>query len=353
MAYDAQVQVVDTKDEVINYQQMSIDKLNTTIVTLKSLTSEYTATSVRSSPDKAQEKSRGTFNNNNGVVVNGLLVSIDIQRMTTPENIWKTQAISHYTAEEISEAKRELWRICGETFIGKMIRRQGSSKTKAELDDISVALNTLSEHDILPTFVASSSMLRHSLLLNENTSNNSNDVILNRLSILEDSINALNINREATKPAGTATDTLSNSIDNSNDQRSSEELWSSVLLKNIPAAGVCPVAESEDVFTSTQNRSSHGTTSNENNGSALAAEIDIVAYGVAKNVRATQLATFLESKGLKVVDCVLLTTYEQARSLTYKITIKAKDFEKSQDPATWPYRISFRPFINRRVKITR
>ena len=184
-----------------------------------------------------------------------------------PITIWKTQAVSHYTAEEISEAKRELWRICGETYIGKMIRRQGSSKTKAELDDISVALNTLSEHDILPTFVASSSMLRHSLLLNKNTSNNSNDVILNRLSILEDSINALNINREATKPAGTATNTLSNSIDNSSNQRSSEELWSSVLLKNIPAAGVCPVAESEDVFISTQNRSSHGTTSNENNGS--------------------------------------------------------------------------------------
>ena len=79
MAYDAQVQVVDTKDQVINYQQMSIDIPNTTIVTLKSLTSEYTATSVRSSPDKAQEKSRGTFNNNNGVVINGLLVSIDIQ----------------------------------------------------------------------------------------------------------------------------------------------------------------------------------------------------------------------------------------------------------------------------------
>ena len=221
-------------------------------------------------------------------------MSIDIQRMTTPKNIWKTQAISHYTAKEISEAKRELWRICGETFIGKMIRRQGSSKTKAELDDISVALNTLSEHDILPTFVTPSSMLRHSLLLNENTSNNSNDVILNRLSILEDSINALNINREATKPAGTATNTLSNSIDNSNNQRSSEELWSSVLLKNIPAAGVCPVAESEDVFTSTQTRSSHGTTSNENNGSTLAADIDIVAYGVAKNVKAAQLATFLE-----------------------------------------------------------
>ena len=124
-------------------------------------------------------------------------------------------------------------------------------------------------------------------------------------------------------------------------------------MKNIPADGVCPVAESEDVFTSTQNRSSHGTTSNENNGSALAADIDIVAYGVAKNAMATQLATFLESKGLKVVDCVLLTTYEQARSLSYKITIEAKDFEKSQDPATWPYRISFRPFINRRVKITR
>ena len=173
------------------------------------------------------------------------------------------------------------------------------SKTKAELDDISVALNTLSEHDILPTFVASSSMLRHSLHLNENTSNNSNDVILNRLSILEDSINALNINREATKPAGTATNTLSNNIDNSSNQRSSEELWSSVLLKNIPAAGVCPVAESEDVFTSTQNRSSHGTTSNENNGSALAADIYIVAYGVAKKRKGDSACHVFGVKGTK------------------------------------------------------
>ena len=121
-------------------------------------------------------------------------MSVDIQRMTTAGNIWKTQAISYYTAEEISEAKDKLWKICGEIFIGKMIR-QGSLKTKAELDDISVAVNTLSEHDILLTFVASSSMLRQTLLLNENMSTNSN-VILTRLSILEDSINAvLNINR--------------------------------------------------------------------------------------------------------------------------------------------------------------
>ena len=34
MAYDAQVQVVDTKDQVINCQQISIVNLNTTIVTL-------------------------------------------------------------------------------------------------------------------------------------------------------------------------------------------------------------------------------------------------------------------------------------------------------------------------------
>ena len=89
MAYDAKVQVVDTKDQVIKYQKMSIDYLNTTLVALKSLSSEPTATyetssTVRSSPDTAQETSQRTFNDINGAIVNGLLVSVDIQRMTTP-----------------------------------------------------------------------------------------------------------------------------------------------------------------------------------------------------------------------------------------------------------------------------
>ena len=86
------------------------------------------------------------------------------------------------------------------------------------------------------------------------------------------------------------------------------------------------------------------------NETELAADITLVAYGVAKHVTETQLARFLESKGMDIVDCSRLTTYENARSLSYKVTIKAKDYEKSKDPTTWPFRVSVRPFKEKRIK---
>ena len=53
----------------------------------------------------------------------------------------------------------------------------------------------------------------------------------------------------------------------------------------------------------------------------LSSDIDLVAYGVAKNITAIQLSNFMQNKGLDVIDCVLLTKYNGARSLTFKITI--------------------------------
>ena len=74
----------------------------------------------------------------------------------------------------------------------------------------------------------------------------------------------------------------------------------------------------------------------------LSSDMDLVAYGVAKNITAIQLSNFMQNKGLDVIDCVLLTKYNGARSLTFKITIKATDFEKAQDPDIWPYIVGLR-----------
>ena len=65
-----------------------------------------------------------------GVLLNGLLLWADIQRQTTPENIWKTQAITKSVSGEITEAKEILWRISGEIILGKMVKRQGAAKSQ-------------------------------------------------------------------------------------------------------------------------------------------------------------------------------------------------------------------------------
>ena len=55
-----------------------------------------------------------------------------------------------------------------------------------------------------------------------------------------------------------------------------------------------------------------------------------------------EIGKLIEEMGLMVVDCTLLTKYEGARTLSFKITIKPQCFEKAKDPSIWPYRVGLR-----------
>ena len=80
-------------------------------------------------------------------------------------------------------------------------------------------------------------------------------------------------------------------------------------------------------------------------GTSLSADADIVAYNVSKNVTAVDMRNWLAEKGVFVKDCKLLTTSEEARSLSYKITINPQDFDRAtQDATLWPYRVGVRLF---------
>jgi hypothetical protein len=49
-------------------------------------------------------------------------------------------------------------------------------------------------------------------------------------------------------------------------------------------------------------------------------------------------------RGLNVVRSTLLTTYEHARTLTFKLTIAGSDYAKSQDMALWPPGVTVKPY---------
>ena len=82
-----------------------------------------------------------------------------------------------------------------------------------------------------------------------------------------------------------------------------------------------------------------------------AAPVCLVAFNVAKDATAEQFKTFVEDKGLEILDCELITKFQGARTISFKVTIDSKDYDKSQNPQFWPYRVGIRLFRHFREKM--
>ena len=76
----------------------------------------------------------------------------------------------------------------------------------------------------------------------------------------------------------------------------------------------------------------------------LSADMHLVAYGLSKDTTGIQLSQWLNRNGLEVRSCDLLTKFEGARSLSYKIVVKASDHDKTINPEIWPARVGMRKF---------
>ena len=95
----------------------------------------------------------------------------------------------------------------------------------------------------------------------------------------------------------------------------------------------------------------HGkaTTSSEQNVAevSLAADVEIVAFGVAKTAEPEHLEKFLKDKGVVVEKIECLTKEElikegKVKSKTMKVTVKASEHEKAMNPDVWPQRVGVR-----------
>ena len=343
-----------------------------------------------------------------GVVMNGFLLWADIQRRTTALNIWKEEALKRFTKEEITDAKEMLWDLAGDKILGKIIRRQGASKSKSEIDDICTALINLSENEVLPLFISTSNMVLSTPLFNgsgvktidnrikdleesfKESIKNQTDVlsrnhdrvisktengdkriveVLDRLlermcekdfGVLNDTRNGANqeYNISESTPAtlpcsgvNTGISTLTDGGKLHDNLERIEPAWSTVVAGGtIKKDEKASYREKENntrdvpqINKSWRQRLNvlHGTAFN-NEGCTLAANVELVAYGLGKDVTSIQLSNFLQDKGIDIIDCQLLTKFEGARSLSFKITVKPQHFEKVKDPSLWPYRVGMR-----------
>ena len=68
----------------------------------------------------------------------------------------------------------------------------------------------------------------------------------------------------------------------------------------------------------------------------LAADAEVVVFDVAKNVSSYHIATHAEKQGIKILICEFLTKWTEARSNTFKLTIKARQAELTLNNSIWP-----------------
>lgn len=197
LALDSKTELINAKNEIIEnlkivVEQFKKDAPRSNQQTLTSEVDTQTDEDDLTSPIPGLQESVLCLRNMalHGVILNGLLVWVNMQRQTTAENIWKALAIRHFTKEEITDAKEALWDVGDTNVLGKLIKRQGTSKSSSELDDISTALTKLVEKKVLLLFIATSNMVMKTPSHNVNTHDANNDAIINRLKLLEDSVNA-------------------------------------------------------------------------------------------------------------------------------------------------------------------
>ena len=85
----------------------------------------------------------------NGVIVNGVISWIMVQKETNPPDIWKNIALKHYLEPEVKEAWKEVVKLKEklkelDPKLG-LVTKGSRQKTDLELDDIEEAINKLIE----------------------------------------------------------------------------------------------------------------------------------------------------------------------------------------------------------------
>ena len=101
-------------------------------------------------------------NGKNGIILDGVLTWIDVPQRKTADHVWRNQANTWFTEEEVMKAKEAFWRVCGDRveLIGKVVNRTSADKINVTIGDIGDAIAKLRSQGVLPLLLGSSNMLK-------------------------------------------------------------------------------------------------------------------------------------------------------------------------------------------------
>ena len=127
-----------------------------------------------------------------------------------------------FLKEDITQAKELLWRVCGEGVLGKMVSRQGTTKTHSEVNGISAAMKVLSEKESLPMFWGTSSMVSQTPIYISDPIDGDSSEMNARLTIIGESLDSVqksvNSNNKTLKNVSGLTKRLSNTCNKNREE---------------------------------------------------------------------------------------------------------------------------------------
>jgi hypothetical protein len=77
---------------------------------------------------------------------------------------------------------------------------------------------------------------------------------------------------------------------------------------------------------------------------SFAAPVDLFVFNVNTEVTEEAIKTHMKNdKELDIIECVKVS-HEEARTKSFRIKVKAADYDKAMSGETWPYRVRVRPY---------
>ena len=332
------------------------------------------------SPDIVKQLSE---NGQKGVVLSGVVAWIEVQLDQHGSEIWRPLAEKNWLEGEISAAKEALRAVCGQELLTLYpefkTNRQGPNKKSKEIEDIIKAIQALQSNNSMPLIIASSGMMGRCPSSWGQPANPSSQDLMEKVHMLEEVMSTFMEQQrkqmdKLTGELATARVTAPRTpglhvppiiaVDSPAKKRKFEAAQSDgASYAGAVLGGVKPLGQQQQnsirVIQSLlqqqnsprQNKNicfgTAKTSGNEGNEKLLAADVDLVATGVGKDCTNDDLKDFLQGKGIDAVAVETLTRDEvlpNVRTKTFRITVKAAQYEKSLNPDVWPYRVAVRHY---------
>ena len=332
----------------------------------------------------------------NGVIVNGVIAWIMVQKETNPPEIWKSIALKHYLEPEVKEAWKEMAKLKEKLkeIDPKMglVTKGARQKTDLELDDIEEAINKLVEANCVPLVLASSKMMmRAPRFWGKDKGEDISGVAAELKELKEAMVGYMKQNEkqisELKEEVGNATAVIAKPkfiprnlaqtqapetpmtpggtkrtrFDFENDVEVVGEVkdnpWINVTYAQKVGDKKKHAAKTlADMLSNAKNQKEtanekvktkviYGSATPDTEQVNLAADVSLVAFNVNKECSKDHMKTFLIEKGIDVIDVIEMTREEvlaNVRVKSMKVIVKANEYEKAMDPSSWPCRVGVR-----------